>query len=86
MAALGDHFGTMGFIIIGLFVITWIISVIFYRLSGYRELEERFVHQSEENARAIGTDDVSNGGAKDSVVVDVDEINQEEILPGNSNT
>ncbi|CAG8622860.1 66_t:CDS:1 [Paraglomus brasilianum] len=89
LAALGDHFGTMGFIIIGLFVITWIISVIFYRFSSYRELEERLVHQSEETAHASNASDdgakSTRNSHKDSVVVGVDEVNQEEILSSNSN-
>jgi nickel/cobalt transporter (NiCoT) family protein len=39
--AVNDNFGTLGFIIIGLFVASWLVSVAVYRLFRYDELEER---------------------------------------------
>ncbi|MBV8141103.1 MAG: HoxN/HupN/NixA family nickel/cobalt transporter [Verrucomicrobia bacterium] len=36
---LNDNFGTLGFVIIGVFVLSWIGSVIFYRVSGFDRLE-----------------------------------------------
>jgi nickel/cobalt transporter (NiCoT) family protein len=35
---LNDNFGTLGFVIIGVFAVSWIGSMIFYRVKGYEEL------------------------------------------------
>ena len=40
--AVNDNFGTLGFIIIGLFVASWLVSVAVYRFFRYDELEELF--------------------------------------------
>jgi len=37
--SLNDNFGTLGFAIIGLFVLSWIASVIIYRVKGFDHLE-----------------------------------------------
>jgi nickel/cobalt transporter (NiCoT) family protein len=37
--SLNDNFGTLGFAIIGLFVLSWIASVIIYRVKGFDSLE-----------------------------------------------
>ena len=37
--AVNENFGTLGFIIIGLFVASWLVSTAIYRLRGYDELE-----------------------------------------------
>jgi nickel/cobalt transporter (NiCoT) family protein len=37
--SLNDNFGTLGFAIIGLFVLSWIASVIIYRVKGFDRLE-----------------------------------------------
>ncbi|GAB5585383.1 hypothetical protein Unana1_00283 [Umbelopsis nana] len=42
IAILSDNFGIIGYIIIGAFVLTWIVSAIVYRLSGYHKLEKDF--------------------------------------------
>jgi len=39
--ALGDNFGTLGFVIAGLFVAAWAISTIVYRLQRYDELDAK---------------------------------------------
>jgi high-affinity nickel-transport protein len=39
--AVNDNFGTLGFIIIGLFVASWLVSVAVYKLFRYDEVEER---------------------------------------------
>jgi len=39
IAALNDNFGTIGYLIIGVFIASWIISAIIYRLRGYDRLE-----------------------------------------------
>jgi nickel/cobalt transporter (NiCoT) family protein len=39
IGALNDNFGTLGFIIIGLFIAAWIGSVIFYRYQGLDRIE-----------------------------------------------
>src|SRR5471032_218962 len=36
---LNDHFGTLGYIIIGIFVVSWALSVLIYRLKGFDSLE-----------------------------------------------
>jgi nickel/cobalt transporter (NiCoT) family protein len=39
IGALNDNFGTIGYVIIGVFVASWIVSVGLYRLRGYDRLE-----------------------------------------------
>ena len=39
VGTLNDNFGTLGFVIIGVFIFSWIGSMIFYRLKGYDRLE-----------------------------------------------
>ncbi len=41
IGAINDNFGTLGYIIIGIFLVAWIGSVIVYKLKGYDELEVR---------------------------------------------
>ena len=38
---LNDNFGTLGFVIIGVFALTWIGSAVFYRAKGLDRLESR---------------------------------------------
>jgi nickel/cobalt transporter (NiCoT) family protein len=38
-AALNDHFAALGFLIIGIFAASWIVSLIIYRVKGYDALE-----------------------------------------------
>jgi high-affinity nickel-transport protein len=35
VARLNEHFGTLGYLIIGVFVVSWVASAAFYRLKGY---------------------------------------------------
>ena len=39
IGALNEHFGTMGFVIIGIFAFSWLGSVIIYRVNGLHRLE-----------------------------------------------
>lgn len=39
IGSLSDHFGAIGAFIIGLFVVSWIASILAYRLLGYQQLE-----------------------------------------------
>lgn len=39
IASLNDDFGMIGYLIIGLFVLTWALSLLFYRLKGYDRLD-----------------------------------------------
>ena len=39
MDSLNDNFGTIGFIIIGVFIVSWIASLIIYRMNKYDEIE-----------------------------------------------
>ncbi|WP_439654769.1 HoxN/HupN/NixA family nickel/cobalt transporter [Trinickia terrae] len=36
---LSDHFGTLGYIVIGLFFVSWIVSALVYRLKRYDEID-----------------------------------------------
>jgi high-affinity nickel-transport protein len=36
---LNDNFGTIGYLIIGLFVVSWIAAAMIYRARGYHRLE-----------------------------------------------
>jgi nickel/cobalt transporter (NiCoT) family protein len=40
IAALNDNFGALGYLIVGIFALSWLLSVAFYRLSGYDKIEE----------------------------------------------
>jgi high-affinity nickel-transport protein len=37
--SLNDNFGSMGYLIIGLFILSWLVSVMIYRLKGFHRLE-----------------------------------------------
>lgn len=39
IGALNDRFDMVGYFIIGIFVLSWLISILFYRLKGYDQLE-----------------------------------------------
>jgi len=39
IGSLNDNFGTLGFVIIGVFILSWLGSVIFYRAKGFDRLE-----------------------------------------------
>jgi nickel/cobalt transporter (NiCoT) family protein len=39
IGSLNDHFGVLGFVIIGVFVISWIISILIYRRNQYDDIE-----------------------------------------------
>jgi high-affinity nickel-transport protein len=41
VAALNNHFGMLGYVIISVFMLSWIVSVTFYRLKRYDEIEVR---------------------------------------------
>jgi high-affinity nickel-transport protein len=41
IAALDDNFGLLGYVIIGVFVMSWLASMILYRLKGYAQLDAR---------------------------------------------
>ena len=40
ISALNDDFGALGYLIIGIFAASWLISIAFYHLSGYDAIEE----------------------------------------------
>ncbi len=39
IGAINDNFGVLGYVIIGIFVLSWLGSVVFYNLKGYDDLE-----------------------------------------------
>lgn len=41
IAALNNNFGMLGYLIIGIFVVSWIVSVLFYKLRNYDAIEVR---------------------------------------------
>ncbi len=41
IGALNDNFGSLGYLIVGLFILTWIVSSVAYRARGYHRLELR---------------------------------------------
>ena len=41
IAALNDNFGALGYLIVGIFVASWLVSMAVYRCSGYDEIEQR---------------------------------------------
>jgi high-affinity nickel-transport protein len=43
--ALNENFGALGYLIIAIFILSWMISVIVYRLKGYDDIEVR-VHEA----------------------------------------
>jgi high-affinity nickel-transport protein len=46
VGSLGENFNSLGFIIIGLFIVAWIGSVIVYRYFGYDEMDVRIQDQA----------------------------------------
>jgi high-affinity nickel-transport protein len=43
IGSIGDNFGTLGFAIIGIFVLSWIVSTAVYKVRGYDEIEATIV-------------------------------------------
>jgi high-affinity nickel-transport protein len=39
VSSLNDNFGALGYLIIGIFAVSWIVSVLLYRFNGYDRLE-----------------------------------------------
>jgi len=39
IASLNDHFGLIGFVIIGVFALSWVVSLLIYRLKHYDDIE-----------------------------------------------
>ena len=44
--SLNDNFGALGYLIIGIFAVSWIVSILLYRLNGYDRLELQDAHGS----------------------------------------
>jgi high-affinity nickel-transport protein len=40
--SLGNSFEWIGIVIVGAFIVTWLVSAVLYRWLGYRDLEQRF--------------------------------------------
>jgi high-affinity nickel-transport protein len=43
VGALNDNFGTLGYLIVGIFVVAWIVSFAIYQIKGYDRIEARTV-------------------------------------------
>jgi high-affinity nickel-transport protein len=39
IGSLGDHFGIIGIVIIGIFIMSWAVSIVAYKMMGYHQLE-----------------------------------------------
>lgn len=39
IGSLGDNFGTIGYLIIGIFIVSWIVSTVIYRIKKYDDIE-----------------------------------------------
>jgi high-affinity nickel-transport protein len=46
IGAINDHFGILGFVIIAIFVVSWLLSMLIYRAKGYGDLEVDTVGRS----------------------------------------
>jgi nickel/cobalt transporter (NiCoT) family protein len=46
VGALNDNFGILGYVIIGIFVLSWVGSVVYYRFMGYDEIEVQVVREA----------------------------------------
>ena len=44
VSMLNSHFNSLGFIIVGVFIAAWIVSIVVYRYKGYDDLETRIEH------------------------------------------
>ena len=40
-AALNDNFGSLGYLIIAIFVVSWLVSIAVYRLARFDRIESR---------------------------------------------
>ncbi|KAJ2961936.1 hypothetical protein NQZ79_g2878 [Umbelopsis isabellina] len=54
IATLNDNFGIIGYVIIGAFVLSWLVSAIVYRLLGYHKLEKKFEDKRNGPEDAVG--------------------------------
>ncbi|CAG8803187.1 5598_t:CDS:1, partial [Racocetra persica] len=64
-AYLGDNFGIIGYLIILLFVLTWIVAIIIYKFGGYEHLERQLIQQddtldNDDNAKSVTGSDKDN--------------------------
>ena len=41
VSALNDDFGVLGYVIVGVFLASWLVSILIYRIQGYDDLEVR---------------------------------------------
>jgi high-affinity nickel-transport protein len=39
VGALNDNFGTLGYLIVALFALSWLVSIAIYRIRGYDAIE-----------------------------------------------
>ena len=38
VGAMEGHFGTLGYLVVGIFVVTWIVTILIYRMMGYHKI------------------------------------------------
>jgi len=72
-ATLGEEFGTIGYLIIGLFVFTLVIAKIVHKYGGYEKLEHKFDQRNIRDLDIDVNDELNQGsGSKHSINIVVD--------------
>ncbi|RIA88963.1 high-affinity nickel-transport protein [Glomus cerebriforme] len=71
-ATLGEEFGTIGYLIIGLFVSTWVIATILYKYGGYEKLEHKFDQRNIQNLDNDVSDVSNQDGSKHDINIVVE--------------
>lgn len=75
-ATLGEEFGTIGYLIIGLFVFTWVIATIVYKYGGYEKLVHKFDQRNIQNLDNVNDELNQDGGSKHSIDIVVGSKNK----------
>ncbi|CAO3574592.1 unnamed protein product [Mortierella alpina] len=58
---LSDNFGLIGYVIVGIFVVTWLFAVLFYKYGPIKDLEARVVVIEERSSESDEGHDLENG-------------------------
>ncbi|KAI8062156.1 high-affinity nickel-transport protein-domain-containing protein [Gongronella butleri] len=59
---LADSFEWIGIVIVGAFIVTWIVSALIYRWCGYKDLEKEFDDKAAETKREVENQDTMEQG------------------------
>lgn len=72
IATLSDNFGIIGYVIIGAFVLSWLVSAIVYRLLGYHKLEKKFEDMGKCTEEVIDEEAQEKSSPKDLHIEEAD--------------